>query len=111
MRNNSTKAEIRLWQELKGKKLLGYDFHRQKPLLEFIADFYCHELELVIEIDGFTHEFEETKQKDMFKQAKLEEIGLSVLRFTDEEVHSELDQVILKIEDYIMNANDEEHTP
>ena len=101
LRNNSTKSEIKLWQAIKGKQLKGYDFHRQKPLLEFIADFYCHELALVIEVDGFTHEFEETNRKDKYKQKELEKAGLTVLRFTDEEVFSELDKVILEIENYI----------
>lgn len=59
LRNNSTQSEIRLWQYLKGKQMMGYDFHRQKPLLNYIADFFCHELALVIELDGYTHQFEE----------------------------------------------------
>ena len=70
-------------------------------MLNFIADFYCYELELVIEIDGFTHEFEQTKCKDNFKQKELEKAGLTVLRFTDEEVLAELDKVIKEIEKYI----------
>ena len=86
---------------LKGKNIKGFRFIRQKPLLEFIADFYCYELNLVIEIDGFTHEFEETKRKDLYKQKKLEEIGLTVLRFTDEEVFSEFNLVIKTIEKFI----------
>ena len=67
LRNNSTRSEIRLWHELKGKQRLGYDFHRQKPLLHFIADFYCYELKLVIELDGYTHEFPEVIRKDKIK--------------------------------------------
>ena len=101
LRNNSTKSEIKLWRVIKGKELKGYDFHRQKPLLEFIADFYCYELELVIELDGLTHDFEETKRKDEYKQKELEKIGLTVLRFSDEDILSELDKVIISIENYI----------
>ncbi|WP_421893226.1 endonuclease domain-containing protein [Marinoscillum sp.] len=71
LRNNSTKSEIRLWQCLKGKQMCGYDFHRQKPLLEYIADFYYYELELVIELDGYTHQFEEVIIKDALKQKQL----------------------------------------
>ena len=55
LRNNSTKAEIKMWMVLKGKNIKNFRFIRQKPLLDFIADFYCYELNLVIEIDGFTH--------------------------------------------------------
>lgn len=106
LRNNSTKSEIKLWKILKNKNIKGYDFHRQKPLLEFIADFYCYELKLVIELDGFTHEFEETKSKDNYKQGKLEGVGLTVLRFTDEEVFSEFDLVINSIEKYILEFED-----
>jgi len=55
LRNNSTYAEIRLWQKLNKKQLKGYDFHRQKPIDNFIVDFFCHELMLAIEIDGVSH--------------------------------------------------------
>lgn len=55
LRNNSTISEIFLWQFLKGKQMLGYDFHRQKPLDEYIVDFFCNELMLAIEIDGESH--------------------------------------------------------
>ena len=50
LRNNSTKTEIMLWMYLKGKQMKGYDFHRQKPLDEYIVDFFCNELLLAIEI-------------------------------------------------------------
>jgi very-short-patch-repair endonuclease len=56
LRNNMTLSEILLWKEIKGKKVLGYDFHRQKPLGEYIVDFYCPKLKLVIEIDGDSHD-------------------------------------------------------
>jgi very-short-patch-repair endonuclease len=56
LRNNSTLAEVLLWQNIKGKSY-GYEFHRQLPIDEFIVDFYCHELHLAIEIDGDTHNY------------------------------------------------------
>ena len=62
----------------------GYDFHRQKPLLNYIADFYCPELNLVIEIDGYSHEFEETQIRDKRKEIELKKWGITVLRFRDE---------------------------
>ena len=55
LRNNSTFGEVILWKKLKGKQFFGYDFHRQKPLLDYIVDFYCAELNLIIEIDGNYH--------------------------------------------------------
>ncbi len=68
LRNNSTKSEIYLWKHLKGKQMMGYDFHRQKPLDNFIVDFFCHELMLAIEIDGYTHIHEEVQDKDEKKK-------------------------------------------
>ena len=59
LRNDSTLGEILLWRELNNKQMYGYDFHRQKPLLNYIVDFYCYKLNLVIEIDGLYHNHEE----------------------------------------------------
>ncbi|MFH6983979.1 endonuclease domain-containing protein [Marinoscillum luteum] len=109
LRNNSTKSEIRLWQYLKGKQMMGYDFHRQKPLLEYIADFYCYELELVIELDGYTHYFEEAVEKDEIKQKALEEVELTVMRFADVEVMHDINNVLRTIENYILDRG--KYTP
>ena len=56
LRNNSTLAEVLIWQKVKGKSF-GVEFHRQVPMLEYFVDFYCHELKMVVEIDGESHEF------------------------------------------------------
>ena len=109
LRNNSTKSEIRLWKYLKGKQMLGYDFHRQKPLLNYISDFYCNELRLVIELDGYSHQFEENIIKDEVKQSDLEKVGLTVLRFRDSEVFDDINSVLDKIQAYIGDI--EKHTP
>ena len=101
LRNNSTKSEIHLWSLLKGKFEGKYDFHRQKPLDEYIADFYCHELQLVIEVDGITHDWEETQRKDFEKETRLNELKLNVLRFTDEEVLKHEESVLETIRNYI----------
>jgi len=63
-----TLSEILLWQQIKGKKVLGYDFHRQKPIDEYVVDFYCPELKLVIEIDGDSHDGKE--KEDFIRQQK-----------------------------------------
>ena len=55
LRRNSTLSEVLLWKELKGKQMMGYDFHRQKPIGEYIVDFYCPALKLAIEVDGESH--------------------------------------------------------
>ena len=101
LRNNSTNAEIKLWMQLKGKQMHGYDFHRQKPIGNYIADFFCNKLRLIIEIDGSTHDFDEVQQKDRNKQDFLNKLGITVLRFTNKEVMSSVFQVVQTIEDYI----------
>jgi len=73
LRNDSTSGEALLWIEIKGKRLYGYDFQRQKPLLNYIADFYCCELELVVEIDGMYHHNSEQYELDISREKKLEE--------------------------------------
>ncbi|MHB8207007.1 endonuclease domain-containing protein [Mucilaginibacter sp.] len=68
LRNDSTLGEVLLWNEIKIKKLYGYDFQRQKPLLNYIADFYCYELGLVIEIDGMYHYNPEQDELDVLRK-------------------------------------------
>ena len=94
LRNNSTQSEIRLWGFLRSGQMRGYDFHRQKPIDNFIADFYCHQLKLVIELDGYTHQFEEVFLKDEIKESRLKQLGLQVIRFDDEEVMRDIDNVL-----------------
>jgi len=100
LRNNSTKSERLLWQQLKGNKL-GYDFHRQKPIGYYIADFYCYQLHLVIELDGITHDDISVQLKDAKKEEYLSGKDISVLRFTDDEVFYEVDKVLETIRRYI----------
>jgi len=109
LRNNSTLGEVILWKKIKGKQFFGYDFQRQKPLLEYTVDFYCAELNLIIEIDGKYHEQEGYYLKDMVRQKKLEEYNLHFLRFTENEIRSQLLNVLRSIEIYIEAF--EEHTP
>jgi len=79
----------------------GYDFHRQKPIDEYIVDFYCYRLRLVIEVDGFSHGFEEVYNRDKRKEKKLAEFGFYVMRFPDEQVLTDIDAVLRNIELYI----------
>ena len=103
LRNNSTKAEIILWQKLKRKQLHGYDFHRQKPIDNYILDFFCHELMLGIEVDGYSHQLVEVFKKDKIKESLMLELGISLLRFSDEQVVKDMDNVLRAIGDYIHN--------
>ena len=109
LRNNSTKSEIILWLKLKGKQMYGYDFHRQKPIDNYIVDFFCNELMLAIEVDGYSHQLEDVYFKDVEKEKKLQDYGISVLRFTDNQVLNEIDNVIRAVEFYIEEY--EKHTP
>ena len=75
LRNNSTLSEVLLWNHLKGKQMKGYDFHRQKPLDNYIVDFFCPKLRLIIEIDGESHLFKgKDDQKLKAKMTKREKI-------------------------------------
>ena len=104
LRNNSTKPEIILWLELKGKSL-GYDFHRQKPINYFIVDFFCQELMLAIEIDGKGHNWDENLQNDIQRDKKLAELGITVFRFSNTEIFNELDKVLYSIVKFIEMRN------
>lgn len=103
-RNNSTKAEVRIWCELlRNKQMKGYGFLRQRPIGNYIADFYCKDLMLVIEVDGFSHTIEETYLKDIVKTDYLNGIGITVLRFKDEEVKKDIENVRRELENWIEN--------
>jgi very-short-patch-repair endonuclease len=82
LRNNMTPGEISLWKYVKGKQMMGYDFDRQRPIDEFIVDFYCKQLMLAIEIDGSSLDSEEAQKRDRQRQARLESLGVRFLRFT-----------------------------
>jgi very-short-patch-repair endonuclease len=101
LRNNSTYAEVLLWNQLKNKKLKGYDFHRQKPILNYILDFFCHELFLAIEVDGITHDSEIQQAKDKARQSEIEALGISFLRFDDMEIKTQMDGVLREILSYV----------
>ena len=96
LRNDSTKTEILLWTFLRSRQLRGYDFHRQKPIDEYIVDFFCNELMLAIEIDGVSHIGKELY--DAKRQRKLEDLGDRFLRFKDDDVFYNCDYVIKEIE-------------
>ncbi len=88
-----------LWKELKGKKLLGFDIHRQKPIGRYVVDFFCPRLLLVIEIDGVSHEGR--KEEDKRRQTEIESHGMRFLRFDDLEVRQNVDGVVQTIEQWI----------
>jgi very-short-patch-repair endonuclease len=112
VRNESTLGETLLWKEIRNKQFYGYDFQRQKPLLNYIADLYCYELELVIEIDGSYHNHIETYELDLLREKELEAYNLTIIRFTEQEVKKDIINVLRTIETYILErGNKAEHTP
>jgi very-short-patch-repair endonuclease len=98
LRKNMTKAEASLWKYvLRKKQLKGYQFRRQRPVLNYIADFLCKDLMLIIEVDGITHDTETTVLKDIRRQQVLEKNGFKVVRFTDEEVLNNISGVEVRL--------------
>lgn len=109
LRKNMTRAEVLLWTKLKGKQMCGYDFDRQRPLDEYIVDFYCKELRLAIEIDGWSHALKGAR--DVARQKRLESLGVRFLRFTEQEVVAGLQPVADQIEMWIQQQRAGEPTP
>ena len=101
LRQDMTSAEKILWQELRANKL-GFHFRRQQVIEGFIVDFYCHKVGLVIELDGNVHEEETQKESDTLRDKALNEIGLRVVRFRNEEVAKNLTRVVEKIRELIL---------
>ncbi|HHZ64778.1 MAG TPA: endonuclease domain-containing protein [Flavobacteriales bacterium] len=93
LRNNETEAEKCLWERL-NKKQLGYKFRRQHPIKIFIADFYCHQLKLVIEVDGGIHLLPEQREYDIGREEEMEQFDIRIIRFTNKEVLGNIEKVI-----------------
>jgi very-short-patch-repair endonuclease len=94
LRTNMTDAEQLLWYHIRRKQIQGVQFYRQKPMLEFIVDFYCPAAKLVIELDGSQHFEEEHQAKDQERDAALARLGLRVLRFDNRQVLLETGAVL-----------------
>jgi len=101
LRKTMTTTEKIIWPELRNRSLAGIKFRRQHPVSRYIVDFFCLEKELVIEIDGGIHQVEEVKEKDDNRTAELERLGLTVLRFTNEEVINDIEGVMKRIEEFL----------
>jgi very-short-patch-repair endonuclease len=101
LRLSSTEAEQKLWVLLRNRQLKGKKFRRQHAIADYVADFYCHESKLVVELDGNFHNRTEVKEYDNTRTALLNELGISVLRFWNQEVLNDPEKVLLKISDYL----------
>jgi len=97
LRKEITIAEKLLWNKLRNKQLEGLKFRRQHPIDIFIADFYCHEKKLIVEVDGEIHKYQ--KEYDEGRTSELEAYGVTVIRFTNDEVINNIKQVIKRIKE------------
>ena len=104
LRRNMTDAEIFLWGHLKGG-INGLKFRRQHPIGIYIADFYCHKLRLVIEIDGSIHNVAAVKENDIRREDDLRNWGYKLIRFSNDRVIKELDVVLAEISSIVENLN------
>jgi len=96
LRKEQTEAEGLLWQKLRGKNLMGFKFYRQCPIGRYIADFFCNDAKLVIEVDGGIHETESQKSYDELRQKDIEGRTMTVLRFSNEEIINDIEQYCKK---------------
>jgi very-short-patch-repair endonuclease len=101
LRNHETESEKELWARLSKSQLHGYRFKRQHPISKYIADFYCHRVKLVIEVDGGYHETNDQRMYDKRRTQALNELGIKVLRFTNRDVTERLDWVVQEIEKWL----------
>lgn len=109
LRASYTPAEIEMWKHLRESQL-GVKFRRQHPLANYIADFYCHQVKLVVEIDGSIHKLQHIKEYDEGRTYVMEQLGIKVLRFTNEEVFSDIEMVLGKIKSVILNSTPDQHS-
>ena len=105
LRMTETPTERMLWKELKGKQLEGYRFRQQHGFGPYVLDFYCPSLRLCIELDGEIHTEDRVKQKDEERTIFLKENRIKVLRFRNEEVEQNINDVLERIKDYIRSIN------
>lgn len=101
LRYTMTDAENLLWKRLRGRQVGGLQFYRQKPLLEFIVDFYCPRARLIVELDGSQHLTETGIANDRNRDERLRSLGLTVLRFNNRQVLLEIDSVMAAIEQVV----------
>ena len=103
LRENLTNAELILWNRIRNNQLLGFRFKAQHPVAGFIADFYCHKAKLVIEADGLIHQTQ--KEYDMDRDNVFYDLGLTVIRFSNEEIENNTDSVIQTITNFLSGFN------
>jgi len=96
LRAESTASEAKLWRHLRNRNMQGYKFRRQQPIGPFVADFYCDEGSLVVEVDGMIHLRQRTADQE--RDAILQGLGLKILRVEAARVETDIDSVLREIE-------------
>ena len=99
LRRRMTPYEKALWQRLRTHKIAGLKFRRQHPIKFYIADIYCHEARLVIEVDGPIHDSVDSREHDEKRNGVMEDFGIMILRFSNDQIRYHLYQVLKKIEE------------
>ena len=103
-RKTPTSAEQILWEKLRGRRLSGFKFRRQHPIANFIVDFFCAEHGLAVEVDGEYHNHNEQRHYDEQRTIKLNTLNIKVLRFTNNDVVSNIDLVLKQIEHHLKSS-------
>ena len=104
LRENMTDAERLLWNKVRMKQINGYQFYRQKPIGDYIVDFYCPKAKLIIEVDGSHHFSDEVIENDRIRDEVISSLGLTILRFTNVEVMTDIDSVIENVLETMRNT-------
>jgi very-short-patch-repair endonuclease len=103
LRQNMTFSEVKLWYELKNGQLMGYDFDRQRPIGNYIVDFFCKDLQLALEVDGITHLDEKVIEKDFIRQEDIESYGVSFIRFDALLVVNKVEAAVREIRNWVID--------
>ncbi len=107
LRKYETAAEKILWAKLCKNQLMGLQFRRQHPINRFIADFYCARIKLVVEVDGSIHELPENQRYDLGRSEILNDFGITIIRFSNEQIVYDIESTINKIEKIVKKLLDE----
>ncbi|MFZ4592106.1 MAG: endonuclease domain-containing protein [Ignavibacteria bacterium] len=106
LRKHMTLSEVLLWNKIKNKQLLGYDFDRQRPINNYVVDFYCKDLKLAIEIDGNSHSGDEKYFEDIERENNIKSLGVDIIRFSDIDAKRNMSGVLEALELRINNINE-----
>ncbi len=96
-----TEAEKLLWRKLRNRQVKGYRFRRQHPIRDFVVDFFCYDAKLIVELDGDVHNDPFQMERDKERTKVLKDLGLTEIRFSNDEVFNNPDEVVSKIADHL----------